>query len=189
MTAALGPAVRRILALSLLAAALLALWQGIIAPLAAFHADRIARLERAQAMLVRHAALSGREAALRARLDERDPVAARLYHAAAPALASANLLRDITRAAMASGLTISGSRVMSVPPEEGLGRIGLAITAIGDTTALAGFLETLARSPRFLDVHKARIRAPALQLGEGRQQLAADFEILAFFEPTGGGKR
>lgn len=186
MTAALGPAVRRTLALALLAAALFGLWQGIIAPLAAFHADRLARLERAQAMLVRHAALSDREAALRARLGEGDPVAPRLYHAAAPALASAELLRDITRAATTSRLTMSGSRVMSVPPEEELARIGLAITAVGDTTALAGFLEILARSPRFLDVRKARIHAPALQIEGRKQQLAADFEILAFFEPAGG---
>lgn len=162
MNGAIPPILGRPLALAILAAVCLAVWVGLLQPVADRFAGYRETVDLAEEQLPRLRGLAAQAPALKQELTrlQRDPTArTRQLSGTGDALAAADLQNRLGRIASANGIVLRSTQILPAEDEEGFRRISIRVALEGDTPALLKILHGLETAPTMLFVDNLEIRA------------------------------
>ena len=180
--AALPLAMRRSLALLLVALALLLLWitivlpvRGLLASQQEWRTDTVRAIARDRGMIKTAPQLREITAAIDA-----SPLRARVYDASATIAPADQLQSDLRTALLASGVEPTNFKVLPGAVTQGLRVHRIEFSSIMSVDQLHAFFLALERQPRYVRIERVRLDAPSVQRNDENPKVTMLVEARAY---------
>jgi hypothetical protein len=182
MITEVAPGIQKMLALAILLVAGVFVWSGILAPTAGMIIEKRAEIDVGLERLERYATLAARADQLRAWSSRRKNAqpSPRLFVADTPAVAAANLQRDLVSLASRFGIRMGNTQVLKESMEGPVLRIGVQSSFSTSNRSLMQFLEALHEQARFIEVRDLKVSAPNRQVAGNEPVLRVNMETVSY---------
>ena len=160
---ALSPAVSRLLALTLLAAAALGVWAGIVEPVKARFAELDATIVQSRDLLARHKRIAVERRQLEAELAllrETQSTAGRLIEADSIELAAAGVQNKLSALAQANDAELKSTQILPADDGETFRKVAVRVTMMADTAAAQAVFYALETATPYLFLDRLDLRGP-----------------------------
>ena len=159
----LSPAVSRLLALALLAAAALGAWVGIVEPVKLRFAEHDRTIEQSRDLLSRHMRIAHERQQLEAQLTalrETQSTSGRLIEGDSVELAAAGVQNKLKALADANGAELKSTQILPAEDSEAFRRVAVRVTMMADTEAAQAVFHALETATPYLFLDRLDLRGP-----------------------------
>jgi hypothetical protein len=183
MNITLSPAIRRTLALAILAALIGVVWSGAVRPLIGLGADRRADIAELSARLAHLEAIAARGPELARRVHAREQelaAAGGLWRATSATAVAAAVQDQVQQAVGAGGGRIDSSSAAHEAVEHGLRRITVHFSGEGTLDTVTGALAAIETARPALFADRVTIAAPDGAAADGPPVLRFDLDVSGY---------
>ncbi len=159
----LSPAVSRLLALVLLAAAALGAWAGIVEPVKLRFAEHDRTIEQSRDLLSRHMRIALERQQLEAQLAalrETQSTAGRLIEGDSVELATAGIQNKLKALANANDAELKSTQILPAEDGETFRKVAVRVTMMADTEAAQAVFHALETATPYLFLDRLDLRGP-----------------------------
>jgi hypothetical protein len=183
------PPVRRMLALVLLVAVLIVIWQDVILPARVILTSQARWRVHARRALAVARGRAAEAPNLQRQLESfpSAPIWQKFYPDGDSANSAAAIRQDITQYAATAGATIRSMEPSPTTEQSGLRRLGVRISASMTVGQLTSFLIQLRVSQRYLRVDALRIVAPQVQIKNANESLLVELQVFGYSRLSASG--
>ena len=159
----LSPAVSRLLALALLAAAALGAWAGIVEPVKLRFAEHDRTIEQSRDLLSRHMRIALERQQLEAQLTalrETQSTSGRLIEGDSVELAAAGVQNKLKALANANDAELKSTQILPAEDGETFRKVAVRVTMMADTEAAQAVFHALETATPYLFLDRLDLRGP-----------------------------
>ena len=160
---ALSPAVSRLLALALVAAAALGAWVGIVEPIRLRFAEHDRTIEQSRDLLGRHMRIAQERQQLEAQLAalrETQSTSGRLIEGDSVELAAAGVQNKLKALANANDAELKSTQILPAEDGESFRKVAVRVTMMADTEAAQAVFHALETATPYLFLDRLDLRGP-----------------------------